>query len=325
MRTPLKLIRTILTACALSFSLTTLAEPLKIGYSDWPGWVAWEVAIEKEWFSEAGLEVEFEWFDYVASMDAFAAGQLDAVGMTNGDTLVTGAAGGAGVMVILNDYSNGNDMIVARPGITSIAELKGKTIGVEIGFVSHLLLLNALESVGLDEADVELMNVPTNETPQVLASGDVDAIVAWQPNSSLALTALPGSTPIYTSANEPGLIYDMLVVSPASLATRRADWEKVVDVWYRVVDFLMQPETQDEAISIMAARVGLDAEAYRPFLAGTKILTREEAGELLVDAEGFRSVYGSTRISDEFNVKYGAYAEPQNIERYIDPSLTINN
>ncbi|MBO6557996.1 MAG: ABC transporter substrate-binding protein [Pseudomonadales bacterium] len=321
----MKLLRPFLTTLLLSISLSAAAEPLKIGYSDWPGWVAWEIAIEKGWFEEAGVDVEFEWFDYVASMDAFAAGQLDAVSMTNGDTLVTGAAGAAGVMIILNDYSNGNDMIVARSGISSVSELKGKTIGVEIGFVSHLLLLNALESVGLDESDVELMNVPTNETPQVLASGDVDAIVAWQPNSSLALNALPGSTAIYTSADEPGLIYDMLTVSPASLATRKPDWMKVIDVWYQVVDFLMQPETQAEATAIMAARVGLTAEEYLPFMAGTKILTRDEAAALLKDAEGFKSVYSSTQISDDFNVKYGAYAEPQNIDRYIDPSLTLSD
>ena len=96
------------------------SEPLKIGYSDWPGWVAWEVAIEKSWFKEAGVEVEFEWFDYVASMDAFAAGKLDAVTMTNGDTLVTGSTGAQGVMIIINDYSNGNDMIVAKQGIKSV-------------------------------------------------------------------------------------------------------------------------------------------------------------------------------------------------------------
>jgi len=47
------------------------AKPLKVGYSDWPGWVAWEIAIEKDMFKKAGVEVEFEWFDYVASMDAF--------------------------------------------------------------------------------------------------------------------------------------------------------------------------------------------------------------------------------------------------------------
>ena len=57
---------------------------LKIAYSDWPGWVAWEIAIQKKWFEEAGVDVEFLWFDYVASMDAYVAGQVDAVCMTNG-------------------------------------------------------------------------------------------------------------------------------------------------------------------------------------------------------------------------------------------------
>ena len=99
------------------------AAPLTIGYSDWPGWVAWEVGIEKGWFEEAGVDVRFEWFDYVASMDAFAAGQLDAVAMTNGDALVTGATGAQNVMILINDYSNGNDMIVAAPGISTIVEL----------------------------------------------------------------------------------------------------------------------------------------------------------------------------------------------------------
>ena len=215
------------------------------------------MAIEKDWFKEAGVDVTFEWFDYVASMDAFAAGKLDAVAMTNGDTLVTGSSGAQGVMIIVNDYSNGNDMIVARPGITSVKELKGKKIGVEVGFVSHLMLLNALEAAGLTESDVELVNVPTNETPQVLASGDVDAIVAWQPNSGQALAQVPGSTAISTSRDAPGLIYDVLAVSPASLASRKADWEKVAKVWYKTVDYIYDEKTQADALAIMAARVGV--------------------------------------------------------------------
>src|SRR5210317_2077096 len=136
--------------CAVS--MLASAEPLKIGYSDWPGWVAWEVGIEKGWFKEEGVDVKFEWFDYVASMDAFAAGKLDGVGMTNGDALVTGSTGAKSVMILMNDYSNGNDMVIGKPGINSVKDLKGKKIGVEIGFVSHLLLLNALEKNGMTES-----------------------------------------------------------------------------------------------------------------------------------------------------------------------------
>ncbi|MGI9275033.1 MAG: ABC transporter substrate-binding protein [Endozoicomonas sp.] len=299
------------------------AEPLKIGYSDWPGWVAWEVAIEKDWFEQAGVDVEFEWFDYVASMDAYAAGKLDAVTMTNGDTLVTGATGAQGVIILVNDYSNGNDMVVARPGIPSVAELKGKKIGVEVGFVSHLMLLKSLEQAGLSESDVELVNVPTNETPQVLASGDVDAIVAWQPNSGQALQQVPGSRAVSTSKDAPGLIYDVLTVNPASLASRRADWEKVVKVWYKTVDYILDEKTQEDALQIMAARVGLSPEEYKPLLAGTRLLTREEAQVVMKNSEGFESLYGSSKISDDFNVKYNVYSEAQKIDSYIDPSITL--
>lgn len=303
-------------------SLSVSAEPLKIGYSDWPGWVAWEVAVEKQWFKEAGVEVKFEWFDYVASMDAFAAGQLDAVTMTNGDALVTGATGAKSVMIIMNDYSNGNDMVIGKPGIESIKDLKGKKVGVEVGFVSHLLLLNGLKAAGMTEADVELVNVPTNETPQVLASGDVDAIVAWQPNSGQALSLVPGSKLIYSSADEPGLIYDILAVSPSSLEARRDEWKKVAKVWYRVVDYLKDPETHTDAIKIMASRVGLSAEEYELFVTGTKILSLEEAKKFYVKGDGFESLYGSSKLSDDFNLNNDVYKEAQVIDDYIDASIT---
>jgi NitT/TauT family transport system substrate-binding protein len=309
---------------AMAFSLAAqAAEPLRIGYSDWPGWVAWQVAIEKGWFKEAGVDVTFEWFDYVASMDAFAAGKLDAVAMTNGDTLVTGSSGAQSAMIIVNDYSYGNDMIVAKPGIKSVQELKGKKIGVEKGFVDHLMLLNALEAAGMTESDVELVNVPTNETPQVLASGDVDAIVAWQPSSGQALAQVPGSAAIYTSKDAPGLIYDVLAVSPASLASRKADWEKVAKVWYKTVDYINDPKTQPDALTIMSARVGLTADQYKPLLGGTKILSLAEAKAALQKGDGLKSVYGSSKIADDFNVKYEVYKQPQPVDSYIDPSITL--
>lgn len=298
------------------------AEPLKIGYSDWPGWVAWEVAIQKDWFKEAGVDVKFEWFDYVASMDAYAAGQLDAVGMTNGDALVTGSTGAPSTMILINDYSNGNDMVVGQPGIESIKDLKGKKVGVEIGFVGHLLLLTGLEANGMSESDVTLVNVPTNESPQVLASGEVDAIVAWQPSSGQALKLVPGSKAIFTSADKPGIIFDGLSVNPASLAERQDDWKKVVDVWYKAIDFIKDPKTNDEAVEIMASRVGLTAAEYKPFLKGTKLLTLEEAKAAYTKADTLESIYGSSKVSDDFNVANKVYDAPQDIESYFDGSLT---
>lgn len=308
-------------SATLFSNISHAAEPLKIGYSDWPGWVAWQVAIDKGWFKEAGVDVKFDWFDYVASMDAFAAGKIDGVAVTNGDALVVASGGAKNVMILITDYSNGNDMIIGKPGIKSLKDLKGKKIGLETGFVEHLLLLNGLEKAGLKESDVTIVNTKTNETPQALASGDLAAIAAWQPNSGEAIKRVPGAKPIYTSAKEPGLIYDVITVNPASLSSRKSDWAKVVKVWGRVVAYVNDPKTQADAVKIMSARVGLTPQAYLPLLKGTKLLTLAEGKAAFVKADGFKSLYGSSKISDDFNVKYGVYKVPQDINKAIDPSL----
>jgi NitT/TauT family transport system substrate-binding protein len=291
------------------------AAPLKIGYSDWPGYVAWQVAIEKHWLKEAGVDAEFQWFDYSASMDAFSAGKIDADLVVNGDALVMGAGGGKNIAILLSD------MIVGKPGINSLKDLKGQKIGIEVGLVEHLLLMNGLKKAGMSETDVTLVNTPTNDTPQVLASGEVAAIGAWQPNSGQAMKAVPGSHPIYTSADEPGLIYDVLAVNPEILHSRQADWAKLFAVWQKTVAYINDPKTQDDAIKIMAARSGTSPEEYKPYMVGLHLINVTEGKKVFKKGPGFSSLYGSSAIADEFYLKNGVYKEKQDIDSYIDPTL----
>jgi len=297
--------------------------PLRIAYSDWPGWVAWDVGIQKGWFKEEGVEVDFKWFEYVPSMDAYAAGKVDAVAMTNGDALVTGSGekGVPSVAILINDYSNGNDMVVAKPGITSPAQLKGKKVGVEVGFVSHLLLMNALESANLTDKDIEIVNVPTDQTPQTLKSGSVDAIVAWQPNSGQALKEVAGSKAIFTSANVPGVIYDVLAVNPKSLTERRDDWMKVTKVWMRIADFIKDEKNLDEAAKIMSARVGLEPDEYKKLMAGTFFLDLAGNQKHFAKGETLESIYNSSKVVDKFQVDNKVYDAPMTYDTYLDPSL----
>ncbi|MFT3924028.1 MAG: ABC transporter substrate-binding protein [Myxococcales bacterium] len=295
--------------------------PLRIGYSDWPGFVAWEVALQKGWFKQAGLDVDFVWFEYVPSMEAYTAGKLDAVSVTNGDALVMGSSGAKSVAILLNDYSNGNDMIVAKRGLTKLTELKGKKVGVEVGFVSHLLLIKALEKEHLSPSDLSLVNVPTDQTPQLLKSGSVDAVVAWQPSSGQALKEVPGSTAIFTSRDVPGLIYDLLAVNPKSLAERRDDWKRLVKVWFRVVDFLKDPANAEEAAKLMAGRVGLTPEQYKPLMAGTYFLDLADELERFKPGDSLASAYFSSKTADEFQVRNDVYKASVPYEQYFDPTL----
>jgi len=137
-----------------------------------------------------------------------------------------------------------------------------------------------------------------------------------------AVELVPGSKPIYTSADEPGLIYDVLTVSPQSLGMHRAEWEKVIKVWYRVVEYFYNPKTREDAIKIMASRVGVTPEQYKTFVDGTKILKLDEAKKAFAKGKGLSSIYGSSKISDDFNVDNKVYKKHQDVDSYIDPSLT---
>jgi NitT/TauT family transport system substrate-binding protein len=276
------------------------AAPLKIAYSDWPGYTVFEVAKQKGWFKDAGLDVEMVWFDYLPSIDAFSAGKVDAVTVVASDALVTGASGGKSKIIALLDYSEGSDMIVGAPGINSIKDLKGKKIGIEVTLVEHMLLLQALKDNGMSQSDVELVNTATDKTPETLASGKVAAIGAWYPLSGQALKQVPGSKKLFTSAEAKGLIFDVLAVNPASYAAHKEDWAKITAIYYKCVDYLKDPATMDDAVKIMSAKVGANAADYAKNIPGTHFLTVAEAKKAFKKGPGLDSVYGSMTIGNHY-------------------------
>ncbi|MCH7333073.1 ABC transporter substrate-binding protein [Acinetobacter modestus] len=297
------------------------ATPITIGYSDWPGFVAWQVAIEKGWLKEAGLNVEFKWFDYSASLSAFAANQLDAVLVTNGDNLVNASGGTKGMIIMVTDYSAGNDVIIAKEGINSINDLKGKSVATEKGLVDHLLLATALNDAKIPSTDVKLVNSVTNELPQVFASKDIAAIAVWQPVANQALKAVAGSKIIYTSKDKPGLIYDTLAVNTSHLSMHKDEWKKLIQVWDKTVKYIQDPATHDDAVKIMANRVGVDPKQYEQFIDGTHLLDVAANKKVFVKGDGFDSIYGSTYHVNKFNVSNGIYKSEVDVDGLIYPAL----
>jgi NitT/TauT family transport system substrate-binding protein len=199
--------------------------------------------------------------------------------------------------------------------------LKGKKVGVELTLVEHELLLQALKVNGLSQSDVTLVGTSTDKTPQTLASGSVAAIGAWYPISGQALKQVPGSKKLFTSADAKGLIFDVIAVSPSSYAAHREDWAKITAIYYKCVAYLKDPATQDDAIKIMAAKVGADPAEYAKNIPGTHFLTIPEAKECLKKSDDMLSIYGSMKLSDKFNLDNGVYKDSQDPASYIVPGI----
>ena len=68
-----------------------------------------------------------------------------------------------------------------KDNIKSIADLKGKTIAVPFATTSHYCLLRYLNSQGMSESDVKLLDMDTNSAYAAWKRGDIDAAWVWQP------------------------------------------------------------------------------------------------------------------------------------------------
>lgn len=313
-----------LTLLVLLLANPAASAPLKIGYSDWPGWIAWDIALQKNWFQEEGVEVEFVWEDYVESMKSFETNKTNAVCMTNGDALVTGSVGKRSTCILLNDFSYGNDMVVAAPGIKNLDDLVGQTIALEEGFVPHLLFLEGLKERNIDPSTITIVNTPTNKVPDLLRAGAVQAVAAWQPNSGQALRIVPGAEEIFSSADAPGLIFDGLFIDRDHLEKNAEEWQKVVKVWYRVVDFIKNNDNRREVLDILSKRANLSPDEYEPLLEGTYILSLKEAIRCWGKRNSLSSIYGSTQYVNRFNLKNGVYDKSEEVSAYFDSSFTFN-
>jgi NitT/TauT family transport system substrate-binding protein len=257
------------------------SDTLRVGYSAWPGWFPLAVAEEQGIFEGAGVDVELTYFvDYIASLDALVAGQIDVNAQTLNDTIFGVAAGSAQRIIATNDNSTGNDAVICDSSITSVADLAGKSIAAEPGVVDHFLLLQGLAEEGLTEADIDFQGLPTDAAAASFAGGEFDCVAVFAPFTLQALER-EGSHVLYSSADFPGAISDHLVATGDAAESHADDLQKLVDAWYLTLDWI--EANPDEATAIMAAKAEVTPEEYAEFADGTTLFSAEEALDAFED------------------------------------------
>ena len=300
---------------------STDTAPLVIGYSNWPGWVPWAVAEEKGLFAANGANVELKWFDgYLASMEAFAADQLDGNSQTLNDTISFAADAVNGeVAVLVNDNSAGNDKVVVAEGINSIEDLKGKTVALEEGVVGDFMLTQALEQAGMSRSDVTIKNLETGAAAAAFASGQVDVFAGWPPFWGVALER-PDSKELLSSKEYPGIIPDLLVVSQKMIDEQPDQVQALVNTWFATLDYIAK--NPEESNKIMAARAGVSVEEYEAFQAGTRIFSVEENLEAFTEGNSMKHMPFAAQKMNDFMVDVGFIeAGPEDLGAILDDSF----
>ncbi len=337
-------------AAALALAFTPLSATaqerteFRVAWSIYVGWMPWgyleDSGIMDRWAERYGIDVEIVQInDYVESINLYTAGEFDGVSATNMDTLSIPAGSGVDTTaLIVGDFSNGNDAVILK-GEGTLEDLAGMPVNLVELSVSHYLLARALDSVGLAERDLDgVINTSDADMIAAFQTDDVQAVVTWNPLVSTILED-SSATALFTSADIPGEIIDMMVVNTEVLEANPDFGRALVGAWYELMA-IMSTDTEEgiAAREAMAVASGTDLAGYDAQLASTQMFwdpadavafaESETLPETMVTVAEFlfeQGILGEGAPSPDFvGIEYPGgvtTGDPQNIQLRFDPSF----
>jgi NitT/TauT family transport system substrate-binding protein len=280
---PLRRVVQILAFTALALAAIFTAQPARaaektsfnVAWSIYVGWMPWDYAnqsgILKKWADKYGIKIQLTQInDYVESINQYTAGKFDGCVMTNMDMLTIPSAGGVdSTALIVGDYSNGNDGIVLKGAGKKLADIKGQSVNLVELSVSHYLLARGLDSAGLAEKDIKVVNTSDADIVAAFATPGVTATVTWKPQLA-ELTAMPKTTLVFDSSKTPGEILDLMVVNTATLKANPKLGKALVGAWYETMAVMQAKDAKaTAALTMMAKASGTDLPGFQNQLATT--------------------------------------------------------
>lgn len=245
----------------------------------------------------------------------FAAGTHDAIAASLVDLLRLQQSVHTLRIVGCTDESSGADAVVARGDIPSIADLKGKRIGVKPGTFSELLVSRMLATAGLTTSDVTLVDVTARDVPRAFSDGLIDAGETWEPYLSRLDT--PAYRQLYSTRETPGLVIQCVAVRESLLRTNPA---AVRELFQTVVDVGTAVMATPDSIIPRAARALKRDPATMPPVRGFRWLSLEDNRRLLGVA-GEPALLTSAAVHVKFLSDNGVLRSPTDLSSLITPAF----
>ncbi|WP_203525137.1 ABC transporter substrate-binding protein [Acidithiobacillus ferrianus] len=307
-----------LTLAPFILSANADAEPITLGLSNWPGWVAWYVAEHNGYLKKYHADFKLVWFSsYMTSVEALSAGKIDANCQALIDTLAPVEKGVPIKVILVTDNSHGNDALMVNNSITTFKQLEGKTIAVRMDSIEQYLDEYALEKNNIPITSVHFKNMSTGDSAAALMAGRVDAAGVWNPWIQRIEEKKLGHA-IFSSASAPGVIPDVVAARESVLKAYPQQFINLSKAWFATVKFIKEHPKQ--AAAIMAPHVELSPSVYLTALSGTRLFGPRLNLEAMnpEDKEKSVSLYKSTDDTSVFLKKVGAISAKPNPTSFLD-------
>ncbi|HML23262.1 MAG TPA: MetQ/NlpA family ABC transporter substrate-binding protein [Aggregatilinea sp.] len=248
---------------------------VKLGVQPWLGYGPWWIAAEKGFFEDRGLDVEVIDFTWDQDMNAaLASGRIDVEAAATNTLIALINQDVDAQAFLLLDASFEADAIIANKDITSIEDLAGREVAYEPGSTSDLLLNYALSEAGLTIDDVIPVPIAASDAGAAVIAGQVDVAVTYEPYISAALSGRDDYGVLYSAAERPGLISDVMIAQRSFISENPDVIEALALAWDDAIAYLR--ENPDEGGQIIADAVGSDMEEFTVAFEGVQVFSLEE-------------------------------------------------
>ncbi len=264
------------TAAAPGGTAATPAENTEftIAFCTWIGYAPLYIAQEKGLFEKYGIKptltiIEDE-SQYAA---ALYSNSIQALGNVLDREVIHFAKGTPETFILAMDESSGGDGVIATADIKTVADLKGKTVGLDKSSTSYFFFLTILKKNGVDEKDIKISEMGVDAAGAAFLAGSLDAAVVWEPYLSEAGTREGGHV-LVDSKEFPRTIVDVLTVRSDFAEKNPKAVEGLTKAWYDAIDYYLA--NPDDGNAIMAKGLGLETQDIADMASGVSFMGRKE-------------------------------------------------
>lgn len=185
------------------------AKPILVGTNGWVGYLPGYIARDKGLYGTDLIQIE-QYKSALYVMEDFRKNKIQVAALTIDGALELAQEGIPIKIILVTNISEGADVIIAKPGITSIKDLAGRRVGLEDSGLGFFILERAMEINGMAKDSVRRIPIIVDESVDAYLYDRVDAVVTFEPYRGKLLAL--GGVNIFSSKQLPNEIIDVLVI-----------------------------------------------------------------------------------------------------------------
>ena len=264
----------------LGCSIFKKPQELRVGILSWPGYEPLALADSLHYYDEEIKIIRFP--SVIDVMGAMRNGTIDVASLTIDESMVYAQENPELRAFLVCDSSNGGDGIVAKKGITTAAQLKGKRIAAEESALSSYILQRYLTISGLKRSDITIVPITYDLQLEVCTLDQADAVITYNPVKEQLIAQ--GANLLFDSTKMPGEIVDVLVARESVLNEKKEQVVKLINGWYKSLDYIQK--FPSDANKQMASFENISEEMFQASWKGMIVPNREEANRMLGHGAG---------------------------------------